>query len=180
MIPDGTKDLLGTLGNSNVLWGYLSVYEKAVAAGNETTKGIAQAPNYYAWLATASEYVYSQVKETLFLMGGATEPALFDADYKRVLNRIFADPKMTPALRDDILLFARIRHLVVHKGFPNTLTAPANAERELAAGVVYDFQAVKETAERVGVPAEFPALKEAFRRVLGGLRSVRGPIEIGF
>ena len=179
-IDDGALEALAGLGNSSHLYGYIMEYEKRIDAEKETAKSLAECPNYYAWVTVASEFVYYTVKETLFLGGNATNVDIYELGYADLLNRIFADPKMTPALKDDLLLFARIRHLIVHKGFPNPHQAPSRAERTLAKGEVYDFASVWEVARRLRGPSGFPSLKDAFRRVQSGLREIRGPFSKSF
>lgn len=179
-MKDPVHDTLATLGNSNIIGGYLKHYEDEITRRHETTQPLACAPNYYAWLCVASEYVLYSVRQIIFLKSKADESEVFDMAYARLLDRLKEVAEVPSETQADILLFLKIRHIVVHKGFPNLHDVPSNSTRALAKGVAFTYEDVREIRSRVMRPDEFPSLREQFKRVGGSLWKLQGPFKLEF
>lgn len=174
------SDTLAVFGNDNHVPNFISQFEREIEVRNEPTKVLADAPNYFAWLCLTSEYAYYMVKRMLFLRKDGGDSTVFNLPYKTLLDRLFEVAAVSVELRDDILLFARIRHLIVHKGFPNPHDEPAADERELAGGVVYSKRDVWEVCKRLRSPSTYPDLKSAFVRVRQGIQALQGNVSFQY
>jgi hypothetical protein len=173
-------DTLAVLGNRNHLLGFIKHYEEQIEIRKEITRPLTDAPNYYAWLCVTSEFAYYAVKQLVFLRSKASDSAVFEDGYKKVLDTLWCIPEVTPQTKDDVLLFAKIRHLLVHKGFPNPHDAPTSKTRELTANDRYDAADVWDVCRRVRSPGEFSTLKPAFTRLLRDLAALQGAVELSF
>lgn len=128
-------------------------------------------PNYFAWLFASSEYVYYMVREVLYV--NHEDHEVFDAPYKTILDRLFANSNFGNKQKEDILFFAKIRHLMIHKGFPNPNLAPTMQARALASGIVFDNQEVWRVTHLVRDPKNFSQLKATLTSVIADLSSVQ-------
>ena len=174
------KDTLAVTGNSNHLLGFINHYEAQIAARGEESCSLSDAPSYYAWLCVTSEYVYYAVKKLIFFESLASDSAVFDLPYSKVLDRLLGMAEVTQPLKDDVLLFARIRHLLVHKGFPNPHDAPTAKARTLANDIMYQTAEVWEVCNRIRNPREYSDLKLVFSRVIRDLANLHGAFEFSF
>lgn len=176
--PEWTVDeVLNSGGNLSYITTYLHHYESEIARRREAEGDLSRAPMYYAWLSTTSALVYAFVRDLLYWdkVGIDLKKAidLFDADYSEVLDGLFKSKPMDAKVREDILLFARIRHLIVHKGFPNLHTSTLGAHRTLTKGEPYTKAQVIEVLDLISEPRNYPKLLESFQRLNEGIRSLQ-------
>jgi len=173
-------ETLAVLGNSNHLLGFIEHYEAQIEVRRGEASSLSYAPNYYAWLSVTSEYVYYAVKQLVFLRSQASDTAVFNLTCTKLLEQLWAIAGVTQRLKDDILLFARIRHLLVHKGFPNPHDVPTLKERSLEDGVEYTANEVWEVRNRLKSPREYTDFKPVFARVIQELAGLRGTFKMSF
>lgn len=176
--PEWTVDeVLNSGGNLSYITTYLHHYESEIDRRREAEKDLSRAPMYYAWLSTASALVYALARDLLYWDKVEVDlykaPDVFEADYLEVLNGLFKSKDMDAQLRADILLFAGVRHLIVHKGFPNLHASTLRRNRPLAAGAPYTKTEVMEVLALISDPKNYPKLLEAFQRVSQGIRSLQ-------
>lgn len=156
-----SKDSLALFGNSNHLNGFIKNYEQGIRQENEEEKGLSEAPNYYAWLCAASGLVYYRIRRAIYVNDDDHEA--FDAPYKTLLDKFLSVQKLTKEQTESVLLFAKIRHLIVHKGFPNPHTAPSENEREISKGHRFDKNEVQALAEQLHSPSGFSELYDKYQ-----------------
>jgi hypothetical protein len=154
------RESMSVFGNSHYQSDFLAYYESQIQENSETSKLLTQAPNYYAWIHIASENVYYRIKEMIYV--NETNIESFNFPYKRLLDHLFSSHDITQEQKDAILLFAKIRHLLVHKGFPNPHTAPSDDERKLTENFIFSSTEVKATTTLLRNPACFNELKDSF------------------
>lgn len=171
-------DTLAVFGNSNYIGGYITYFEEQIVIRNETQRYLEDCPNYYAWLLLASEHVYYRIRELLYFNRDNEEA--FDDTYRKLMDALLTDHSLSKKDREDILLFARIRHLLVHKGFPNPHRAPAQKNRLLASGIGYSEDDVTLVCERIRRPAEFTVLRQSFHAAMAALRAVEKEVNLDF
>ncbi len=160
-MPITLTESLTVFGNSNHLGGFLGNYENGIKEKGEVEKPLTQAPNYFAWISTASEQVFYRIREMIYV--NTEDHTVFDASYKSLLDHVFETHHLTDDQRESILLFAKIRHLMVHKGFPNPHTAPSQNSRNIAKGHPFTADEVASLAERLQSPKCYPELYEQHR-----------------
>jgi hypothetical protein len=175
-MPNSPTDTLALIGNASFFLGFLRHYHQQIVDRCESNRPLSDAPNYYAWLVTASEYVCYAVKQLIFLRSESAQSEVFNWTYSRLLDTLFIMEGISPELRDDVLLFARIRHLLVHKGFPNPHDTPSADERKLADGVIYTMSEVWNLRDRIRHPSAYDSLKATFDRTVRALEKLEvGP-----
>jgi hypothetical protein len=156
-MPISLAESLSVSGNANHIGHFLKDFEDAIDLHDESNKLLTQAPHYFAWINAASEYVYYRIREMIYINTENIE--VFDAPYKSLLDHIIDIEKLYNEQVEAIILFARIRHLLVHKGFPNPHTSPSEKEREIAKGRPFTTSEVKALAERLRSPSCYPELR---------------------
>lgn len=172
------KESLATLGNSNHLDGFLNEYKAAVLSNNEMDKPFTMAPNYYAWLSTASEQVFYRIREMIFVNTGNIE--VFDKPYRYLLDHIIDNQNLIKNQVNTIVFFAKIRHLMVHKGFPNPHESPSNNNREIAKGYKFTEEEVFELAKRLYLPKEFNNLVELHAEAMRAISQCENDYEYDY
>jgi hypothetical protein len=160
-MPISIEESLSVFGNSNHLGGFLQDYETAIDQNGEVKKPLTKAPNYFAWINAASGQVFYRIREMIYI--NTEDHAVFDAPYKSLLNHVLERYELTEEQIEAILLFAKIRHLLVHKGFPNPHIAPSENEREIAKDRSFDGSEVQSLAERLHSPACYTELRNVHR-----------------
>ena len=160
-MPISLTESLTVFGNSNHLGGFLQDYERGIDQNNEIEKPLTKAPNYFAWINVASEQVFYRIRELIYV--NTEDDQVFDASYKSLLDHVIESYRLTVEQIDAILLFAKIRHLLVHKGFPNPHTAPSENSRSIAKGHPFAVEDVNALAERLETPSCYIELKDLHR-----------------
>jgi len=168
-MPISLNESLSVFGNSNHLGGFLGHYENGIKANQETEKPLTQAPNYFAWISTASEQVFYRIREMIYV--NTEEHGVFDQPYTFLLDYIFENHDPTEEQTESILLFAKIRHLIVHKGFPNPHTAPSENSRNIAKGRAFTSEDVEALAEQLHSPKCYPNLYAKHRIAIKAIDS---------
>ena len=163
-MPITLSESLTVFGNSNHMDGFLIKYEKGIEEGGELEKPLTEAPNYYAWINIASEQVFYRIREMIYI--NTEDHGVFDATYKSLLDHLFSKHNPGKNQIDCILLFAKIRHLMVHKGFPNPHIAPSENSREIAKGYPFDVEEVRSLAERLQSPKSYSELHVCHRTAM--------------
>lgn len=155
---------LSGFGNSNH-WGvFLSSYEKGIEENNEVDMPLAQAPNYFAWINIACEQVFYRIREMIYV--NEENYDVFDWPYICLVDHIFDNYEPTDEQKESILLFAKIRHLIVHKGFPNPYTIPSENSRKIAKEHLFTPDDVRLLAERLQSPKYYHELREQYRMIM--------------
>lgn len=168
-MPISITESLSVSGNANFLGGFLIDYESSIEKNQETEKPLSKAPNYFAWLNIASEQVFYRIREMIYINTERHE--VFDSSYKSLLDHILDNHKPAPDQWESILLFAKIRHLMVHKGFPNPHAAPSENSRDIAKNYPFTPDEVKSLAEYLQSPKCYPTLHEQHQNALRAIDS---------
>lgn len=172
------SDSLSVFGNSNHLVGFLASYEEKIVENAEAEKPLSKAPNYYAWIHIASEQVFYRIKEMIYV--NEENESSFDMPYKSLLNRLLSNYEPSKEQIEAIILFAKIRHLLVHKGFPNPHVCPSSNNRDIANGYPFNAPQVNELAHYLQSPDCYPELKEKFTIAVNAISSFEKDVEHDF
>ncbi|MDF7809673.1 hypothetical protein P4E94_19700 [Pontiellaceae bacterium B12219] len=173
------KDTLATTGNSHHIGSFLAHFESNIEKNEISKNSISDSPNYYAWLCIASERVLYRIRELIYFNEGDSEA--FENGYAKLVNRLFSNYSLSSPEKESIILFLKIRHLVVHKGFPNPLEAPANRENNsIANGIDFTKQDVWDLVHKLRVPSSFPELKNDYRLAMKSISHLEKPVEQDF
>lgn len=168
------RDTVAAMGNSIHIGEYIKYFEKQIGERNELSRPLSDCPNYFAWLNTSSEYVCYRIRELVYF--NTNDHESFNQSYKSLLDTL---PKFN--IPDDamknICLFVKIRHLLVHKGFPTPHIAPTENGRPIANGVLYDKDEVWEICERLRDSKNFSSLKKEFSRAMTDLGALQVPFK---
>jgi hypothetical protein len=168
-MPIYLTESLSVSGNANHLGGFLQDYEDAIDLNGEIDKPLTKAPHYFAWINTASEQVFYRIRELIYI--NSEDHSVFDAPYKSLLDYVIENGRLSEAQIEVILLFAKIRHLLVHKGFPNPHLAPSEKSREIAKGKPFTACEVSSLAERLQSPACYVQLRDQHRAAMQAIES---------
>ena len=157
-------DLLSAIGNKNHTAAFLDHYSSEIERNSEQDKGLHDAPNYYAWLSVTSEHILYSAR--MYIYRVTTNQAVFDYTYKETLDWFHGNshPLSSNAF-DNLVLFTKIRHILVHKGFPNTHEIPANNTRPITKGYSFASNDVKNTTNDISNPSYYRVLSEAFKNL---------------
>jgi len=172
------EESLAVCGNSNHLRGFLACYEAKIEENSESEKRLPDAPHYFAWIHFASEQVFYRIKEMIYLI--EQDEKAFDRPYKSLLNYLILKHDLSSEQQDVILLFAKIRHLLVHKGFPNPHITPFQNKREIAKGHFFDTSEVKELVHLLCSPKFYPSLRKKFLLAMEAISSLEGEVDKNF
>ena len=159
-----THDTLSVFGNMNYLSGFIKHLESEIYRTGEFRNFLSEAPNYYNWLCIASEFVFYKIREVNYYKNNNLH--VFDDGYKKLLDQLFEDKNIDNNLKSKIIYFAKIRHILTHKGFPNPHIAPSSSEREITKGVFLKKEETKEICEKLFEPSIFPKLEEDFKIII--------------
>lgn len=159
-MPISPEESLAVFGNSNHLQGFLADYEKAIKDNEEFAKPLTHAPHYYAWIRTAAEQVYYRIREMLYV--NREDEKVFDWEYKTLLDTLFGSHALSAEQQESIVLFAKMRQLLVHKGFPNPHASPSENSRDISRGRSFTPAQVQELAEYLRNPGVFHDLQAKY------------------
>lgn len=166
-------EVMKALGNSNYIGLYLQYFEKQINIEQELQKDLANAPNYYAWVSIASENVLYDICKTIHW--NTDNYKIFDASYYKRLENILNAHSLTEEQKNSILLFLKIRHLMVHKGFPNLHEVPTKKSRKIAPDLFFDEHDVEILVEKLKKPSYFVELKQQYEKAIEAINACRQP-----
>jgi hypothetical protein len=168
-------ETLASLGNSDYIGCYITYYADQIIRNEENAKCLIKAPNYYAWLSAASEYIYYKIRVFHFFKHDA--PEFFEESYYKITNKLIAENKLSNDQKDAIYLFAKIRHLIVHKGFPNTHEEPAKSTKHpISHEQPFDADEVQKLCKQIELPSEFTNLQEKFKLAINAILTLQANI----
>jgi hypothetical protein len=154
------KEVFAVDGNSNHISSYLDYFESNMEQG----RCLIDSPNYYAWLCIASERVLYRLREMIFF--DEKDPEIFNLEYKKLIDRAFFNYSFDAKEKDSILLFVKIRHIIVHKGFPNPHEIPSSKERSVANDITFGKAEVWELVRYLRFPENFRDLREKYDKAI--------------
>lgn len=162
-------ELLTSIGNETHLTSYISYFESQIEKNEEYNRLLTQSPNYYVWLYLTSDFIFYSIRQLLYWNNNKDEK-FFDETYKKLLDQLFEQCQFEDKTKECIILFAQIRHLLVHKGFPNLHSAPIKNSRPLAKGINFDEAEIFRVSEKIKSPQEYKALKNSYKLALESIR----------
>jgi len=126
-LPNVTKshpafETMAAVGNCNHWGHWIRSLEAMIECHNEHRQALTLAPCYVSWLLMKSEFVFYLMRLHLYANSKLEDDVVFDANYKALIKGI--TPSAPSHVLEDIQLALQIRHLLIHKGFPNPHEAP--------------------------------------------------------
>lgn len=167
------KEDLPLWNNTIVRDSILSNIEKSIIANHETSKSLIEAPNYYAWITIAPTCIFLKIQELVY--NAEDNIDVFDWGYRQLLNYVFNKIKHDELQINAILEFAKIRHLLAHKGFPDPHRIPSEGSkksREIATNYKFDYQQVHDLAKKLRSPSYFAELKAQYMTAVRAIDSL--------
>lgn len=169
--PRQKWDAIAASGNMNHWGNWIHALEERLRT--QPPRYLSEAEDYVSWLLMSPEYTVYLLRWILFVKSNFIDQDVFDASYSNLLTRIPAD---APAIVQEHLRFAvTVRHILIHKGFPNQHEVPSN--RESTAGKA-DF--IAQVREVILKPESFLMLKERFTVVAKWLSGQCSGVSFGF
>ena len=162
----------------NYLSGFIEYLETEIYRKSEHHNYLHEAPNYYNWLCIASEFVFYKIREVNYYKNNNHD--VFNDSYKKLLDNLFEDKSIDQELKNKIIYFAKIRHILTHKGFPNPHIVPSSSERQITKGVFLRKEETKEICESLFKPSIFPKLEENFKIILEELSKPLLGLDVDF
>ncbi len=159
-MPISYSESSALFGNSNVFNTLLKTYQNGFESNKEYGKSLEDAAHYFAWINIVPERVFYRIREMIYI--NTEDHTVFDQPYRKLLDHLIQEHSLTDEELQSILLFAKIRHLIVHKGFPNPHSTPSEKSRDLAEGYPFPFEEVQALAQRLWTPKCFPELLEQY------------------
>lgn len=175
------KQLVDTLsvgGNNSFIYEQLKYFEDQIKLHSETGKNIYKAPNYYAWLLMASESVLYRIRELLYFNN--SDHNAFDEQYSKLLNKIFSSYRLLEKDKEDILFFAKTRHLLVHKGYPNQHVVPAEKAYNICSGYQFSKEDIQKHKEYLTNTKNFLEIKDRFYSTIRTVNKQENPVKQDF
>jgi hypothetical protein len=80
------KNVFASIGNQGIWGNHLKYFEQKIKELNEVDKTISNAPNYFAWISLASEYIAWNIKVFCFFHSDLNDEKVFDEGYKRLIR----------------------------------------------------------------------------------------------
>lgn len=176
------KDVLASLGNLNIWGNHLKYFVQKVKELNEVDKFISEAPNYFAWINLASEYIAWYIRGYCFFNSQLNNDIVFDENYKALIDRFseFPQVKKSETVLDNSIYFIKVRHIIVHKGFPNPHKIPSRASRPISKGVSFGEDDVWLVRNEIMEPKHFPIIYSKFESIIRWLQKNQKDMQIGF
>lgn len=176
------KDVFASFGNQNIWGHYLKYFEQKIKELKEFDNSISDAPNYFAWISLASEYIAMNIRVYCFVHSELSNDKIFDEGYKSLIDQLskFTELKNSETIRDSAIYFIKIRHLIVHKGFPNPYNVPSRKSRPISKNINFTKDDVWTIRNEIIEPKNFPLIYDKFRSIVKWLSINRKKLEIGF
>jgi len=172
------EETIATTSNTDFARNFIAYFEGKIEENKENEKYLSDAPNYYAWLRLSSEYVTQLIKEMIYINNRA--PEAYDYSYMKLLDTLISDGNLDEEQKENIILFAEIRHVMVHKGFPNPHATPSNNEKPIIKGYVLTNSRVKDVAYLIREPSSYFGLKNKFTSAINAVLSVTEELDHDF
>jgi len=151
-------DGVSSLGNLNHWGGWRAALEEAIESKREQEKPLTCAASYVAWLLLSSEHIAYRLRWFLYARCDLQKPRVFDYCYQTLLNEC---QKAMPVDVYEYAKFAvKVRHILIHKGFPNLQKAPM--ARWGGADSEAEFRQIRETIKN---PGNYRLIKDRFDAV---------------
>tara|TARA_R110002073_G_scaffold36865_7_gene107209 strand:+ start:42 stop:578 length:537 start_codon:yes stop_codon:yes gene_type:complete len=156
--PEQALDGVAALGNANHWTSWLNHLEERMNTESESKKPLSDAATYVAWLLLSSEHVFYSLRWFLYVDSGLQNGAVFNNQYKPLLSAV--TPRMPPKVAADAVFAVRVRHILVHKGFPNPQNAPTRRGGEFSEEDVWEVRG------KIASPSNYQEIKGRLDSVL--------------
>ena len=162
--PNQRSDALASLGNQSYWSGWLSSLEMEIENRREVDGSLADAACYVSWLLLSAEYIVYRLRWYFYVVGDFKETQVFNYGYTRLLNKCIE--AMPTEIQEQAKFAVRVRHIFVHKGFPNPQEEPAKRSDDFFSGETD----VKETLDQIVDLANYEKVKLQFHAVHSWLK----------
>jgi len=171
-------DTLSVFGNMNYLSGFINHSESEIYKNNEFNNFLHEAPNYYNWLCLTSEFIFYKIREVIYYKNNNHD--VFNDSYKKLLDELFSERDFNLKLKEKIIFFAKVRHILTHKGFPNHHIAPSDNERKITGDVILKKEETKEICQSLFKPRIFFQLNNDFKFIIAELSNLLLNLSVDF
>ncbi len=177
-MPISAHETIATTSNSNFVGNFLAYFENQIEDNQEPEKSLSETPNYFAWLGIVSEYITYLIRAMIYI--NHEDSDAFDYPYKKLLDTLLSNKKLSEEQKEYLILFAEIRHIMVHKGFPNPHKKPSNNERLITKGYTLKAERVSEIADLISKPKSYTELRKKSDASIKAILSVTNELNHDF
>lgn len=172
--PDELRDGFASLGNAPHWGGWIAQLESRIEAEAEAKKVLADAVSYVAWLLLSSERIFYSLRWYLYSHSGLKDGSVFDWPYSRLIKE--ASAFMPADVQECTEFSVGVRHIFIHKGFPNPQEAPTK-NRAMSKG--FSESEIWAIRNEIRQPANFSIIKARFDLVQGWMSKSTPNVEFG-
>lgn len=162
---------ISSLGNLNHWGWWVATLESQIAERSEEKRPLADAPNYVAWLLMSAEHLAYRLRWHFYADGSFGEGIVFDEAYAALLLR--CKVIMPPGVHDAASFAISVRHVLVHKGFPNPHLAPMQRNGGKDAAAFLDVR------DAMLMPSNYPVIRAKFQSVHQWLNGASPSVSFG-
>ena len=145
--------------------------KRGLKKGGETELPLTKAASYVVWLLFSSECIAYHLRKYLYIDSRFQKADVFDDGYDNLLNE--CRKEMPTDVFGDAEFAVKIRHIFVHKGFPNPHKSPASNNR----GGFKETE-VWEIRNTIKAPNNYHPIKSRFDAVYSWLGQNEPPFKI--
>ncbi|MCK4394748.1 hypothetical protein KAX17_17760 [Candidatus Bipolaricaulota bacterium] len=170
------SDALASLGNQSYWSGWLAFLEMEIESRKEVDGSLADAACYVSWLLLSAEYIFYRLRWYFYVAGNFEDEQIFDDSYNKLFDKC---AKVMPTdIREHVQFAVKVRHIFVHKGFPNPQEAPTKRINEVC-GEVFCEADIRKIRNQIENPANYEKVKSKFQAVRSWLKKATPDITFG-
>lgn len=170
--PNQRFDGIASLGNQSHWSGWLAFLETEIESRKEVDRPLTDAACYVSWLLLSAEYIVYRLRWHFYADGSFEDAQIFDEPYSKLLD--MCTEVMPTDIRQHVQFAVNVRHIFVHKGFPNPQEEPTKRGRKVFSEA--DVRAVRNQIEN---PANYGKVKSKFQAVRLWLKEATPNITFG-
>jgi hypothetical protein len=166
------SDAIASLGNQSHWSSWLASLEMEIESRKEVDRPLTDAACYVSWLLLSAEYIVYRLRWHFYVESSFKYARIFDDSYGKLLAKC----KVMPTeIRKHMQFAVKVRHIFVHKGFPNPQEEPAKRSDDLFSGEAD----VREIRDQIENPANYEKVKLKFHAAHSWLNKHTSNITFG-
>ena len=170
------SDAIASQRNQSYWNGWLASLEMEIESRKEVDRPLTDAACYVSWLLLSAEYIVYRLRWYFYVAGSFENAQIFNEPYGTLLDMC----KVMPTeIREHVQFAVTVRHIFVHKGFPNPQAEPTRRTRKLCSGEVFSKADVREIRDQIENPATYEKVKLKFHAVHSWLNKHTPDITFG-
>ena len=154
-------------------WGvWIRLLENTIESNREFEKPLSGASVYVAWMLMKSEYAFYRLRACRYVVGDFQNQDVFDKGYEWLLKSVATS--MPPEIVEAARLGMLIRHILLHKGFPNLQDVPTDSGRG------FNRQEITQVCHFMQNPGSYHEIKQRLDSVIQWIGNATPAFSAGF